>query len=68
MQPKIVVIITGNQMLDEQDVPTYDNGRTAFYWDDDDSPIGTRVWCLFEHELTPDEATKAMTDRLSETF
>lgn len=64
---KIVVLITSDDVLDPDYVPTYENDTTAFYWgafEDSPSP-NQRVLCLLDNPATREEAHQLARLRLS---
>ena len=60
-QAKILALIMSDMMRDTDDVPTYQDKRTTFYWGAwGDNPVlaNARVWVLFDKPVSEQDAIK----------
>lgn len=65
---KIIALITSDDVVDADSVPTYDDGTTAFFWGAfADSPLpNERVWCLLDGPTTREDAFRQVTERVAD--
>lgn len=66
-QAKILALITSDMVRDSDDVPTYEDKKTTFYWGAwSDSPVlpYVRIWVLFDKPVSEQDSIKIVKERV----